>query len=136
MRLASRAQTGAGEVVAGEAPERYASDSASWGGAWASATGRGAAGSRPRFRSISSAVRRLVTRAVTLRLPPQGQSQTSTPQVRAWSVAQSSLGLFFAFAAGAPVAGAAGRRTGAQGVGSTAARAAAWDESSPWKDVR
>ena len=71
--------------------------------------------------------------AVTLRLPPQGHCQTSTAQVFAWSCAQSSLGLF-GFTARAPVA--AGGCVGEAGVGSTVARAAAWDESTPWKEVR
>ena len=62
----------------------YVIGSSGWGGAWASATGRGgAAGSRPRLRSISSAVRRLVTTAVTFLLPPQGHFQTSAAQTLA-----------------------------------------------------
>ena len=101
------------------------SSSSSCGGAWASATGRGGgAGSRPRLRSISSAVRLLVTMAVTLRLPPQGHCQTSTAQTFAWSEAQSSLSLF-GFTARVPVAGAGGGCAGEAGVGITVARAAA-----------
>ena len=46
------------------------------------ATGGGGLGSSsPRFRSSSSAVRREVTIASTLRLPPHRQVQTSTPKV-------------------------------------------------------
>jgi hypothetical protein len=45
--------------------------------------------SRPILRSISSAVRRLVTNVTTRRRPPQGHFQTSQPNVRCSRVAQS-----------------------------------------------
>ena len=52
--------------------ERY-SDSSSCGGPCAPGNGGVRGGSRPRLRSISSAARRLVTMAITFRLPPQRQ---------------------------------------------------------------
>ena len=98
-----------GEVVAGDALRRYSIHSSSWGGAWGSAAERGEERvSRPRFRSISSAVRRLVTMAMTLRLPPQGHCHTSTPQVLACKVAQSSLGFFFFAVVAARASGGGG----------------------------
>jgi len=72
----------AGGRVEREGVEHY-SDSSSCGGPCAPGNGGGRGGSRPRFRSNSSAVRRLVTTATTLRFPPQGHCQTSIFQVRA-----------------------------------------------------
>jgi hypothetical protein len=65
--------------------------SGSWGGDCALAGGdRG--GRRPRFRSTSSAVRRLLMTATTRRLPPQGHCQTSASKVLRCKEAQSSRG--------------------------------------------
>jgi hypothetical protein len=65
--------------------------SGSWGGDCALAGGdRG--GKRPRFRSTSSAVRRVVMTATTRRLPPQGHCQTSASKVLRCKEAQSSRG--------------------------------------------
>jgi hypothetical protein len=46
----------------------------------------------PRFRSTSSAVRRLLMTATTRRLPPQGHCQTSASKVLRCQEAQSSRG--------------------------------------------
>ena len=99
----SSRRLGGGEVASGEsvgrrvqpeprvalASRQGSATSCNCGGAWAS--GRGGSGwSRPRLRSTNSAVRGLVTRAMTRRRPPQPQTQTSQPNVRCSNVAQSS----------------------------------------------
>lgn len=83
------------------------------------------------MRSISSAVRRFVTSATTLRCPPQLHFQTSQANVRCSNVAQSILGRFFCSSAfGVEL------ELGATGRGATLERPAAAGASTPWKFVR
>jgi hypothetical protein len=108
--------------------------SGSWGGDRALAGGdRG--GRRPRFRSTSSAVRRVVMTATTRRLPPQGHCQTSAPKVLRCKEARSSRGRLGLSASRTPPAPLPG--TGASATPSfsraltTPARSFAFGASSP-----
>ncbi len=63
--------------------------------------------SKPMLRSITSVVRRFVTRETTRRWPPQGHFHTSQPNVRCSNVAQSILGCRGFFAGGGSGSGGA-----------------------------
>jgi hypothetical protein len=102
------------------------------GGACATRRG-GEGGMRPMFRSICAAVERQVTMAVTLRLPPQGHCHTSTCQVLACNVAQSSRGRFTFVGGPGAVVGVARSLVGEVTAGGiTDERALECEENTPW----